>query len=253
MMRTRVIPTLLIHKGGLVKTVQFAAPRYVGDPVNAIRIFNEKEVDELAVIDIDATILRREPQWDLISRISKEAFMPLSYGGGLNSVETVAKVLSLGYEKVIINSHALTNPGLITDASATCGSQSIVVCIDVKTDVFGRRRIYSYREKKPLQLQPTEWAVHAEKAGAGELLINSVDREGTYRGYDIRCIRDITAAVKIPVIALGGAAAMDDFVQAAKEGGASAVAAGSMFVFYGPRKAVLITYPDYSLRENVLP
>ena len=243
MLRTRVIPSLLLKNGGLVKTIKFRAPRYVGDPINAIRIFNEKEVDELVILDIDAS-RRGSIDFLALSRINKEAFMPLGYGGGVRAVIDVKKILALGYEKIVIDSYALELLSFVRAAADSCGSQSIVVCIDVKRDMFNRYKVYDYLRRRTLKLDPIEWSRTVEREGAGEILLNDVDREGTYAGYDLSLLSEVTSSVDIPVIALGGARNLDDLVLAVREGGASAVAAGSLFVFHGPHKAVLITYPD---------
>jgi imidazole glycerol-phosphate synthase subunit HisF len=243
MLKTRVIPSLLLHKGGLTKTIRFGKPRYVGDPINAIKIFNDKEVDELVVLDIDAT-RRGTIDFSLIARINKEAFMPLGYGGGIKSEKDVERVLSLGYEKVVMNAAARNDPDLITRAARLCGSQSVVICIDVKRTFLSRPAVFDYCSGKPTPMAPEEWARRVEVLGAGEILLYSVDRDGTYTGYDIPLIREVTRSVTIPVVALGGAGSLDDFEAGVFEGGAAGVSAGSMFVFHGPHRAVLITYPD---------
>jgi imidazole glycerol-phosphate synthase subunit HisF len=253
MIKTRVIPSLLIKNGGLVKTVRFSKATYVGDPINAIKIFNDKEVDELVVIDIEASRLKKPPNFNLLDQVSKEAFMPLAYGGGINNLEDVRKILGLGFEKVIIDSYALSNPDFITRAANICGSQSIVICIDVKRDIFGRLSVYDYIRKRPQPVAAPEYAAQAQERGAGEIIVYSVDRDGTFEGYDVKAIKDITGKVNVPVVALGGAGTIEDFSKAVNDGGASAVAAGSIFVFHGPHRAVLITYPEKKELENLLP
>jgi cyclase len=243
MLMTRVIPVLLLKNGGLVKTIKFRDPTYVGDPINAVKIFNDKEVDELLIIDIEATKEKRDPNFELVSRISREAFMPFGYGGGIKSLEDVTQMLRLGVEKVSINSLAIKNPDFVRRAAEICGSQSVVVSIDVKTDDSGNRWVYDYVNGSLTKLDPVEFAVSMEEKGAGEILLNSVDRDGTYSGYDAEIIKRVSESVKIPVIAMGGASKIEDFVEAV-EAGASAVAAGSFFVFHGKHRAVLITYPD---------
>ena len=240
----RVIPTLLLRDGGLVKTVRFSRPTYLGDPINAIKIFSEKEVDELAVIDIEATRKQAGPDLNLLKRINREAFMPLGYGGGVRDLAVVRKVLNLGFEKIIVDRCALDDPDFISRAADVCGSQSIVVCVDVKKDLFGRYRLYDYLKRRTLPIDPVEFARDMERRGAGELIINNVDREGTLAGYDLTLLKSITSRVAVPVVALGGAGRTEDLVAAVREGGASAVAAGSLFVFQGPRRAVLISYPE---------
>ena len=243
MLKVRVIPTLLLKSNGLVKSVKFKDHVYVGDPINAVKIFNDKEVDELLFIDIDAARQHRGPDFDQIDRISREAFMPFGYGGGIRSTEDIKKLMRLGVEKVCVNSYAMESPDFIRRAADVVGSQSVVACIDVKKDLFGAYRVYDHIKHKPTRLNPVEWAQQLEKSGAGEILLNSVDRDGTLSGYDLELIKRIAPEVKVPLIALGGAGKMEDFKEATASG-ASAVAAGSFFVFYGPHKAVLITYPN---------
>lgn len=251
MRRRRIIPALLIHKGGLVKSVKFKDYKYVGDPINAVKIFNEKEVDEIAVIDISATNEKRGPNIKWISEIASEAFMPMAYGGGITSIEEIKQILYNGIEKVILNKTALQNPALITEAARLFGSQSIMVSIDVKKHFIKGYRVYSDNGKNNTGMVPSDFAKSMENAGAGEILLNNIDRDGTFNGYDTILLDAVTHAVSIPVIALGGAANVGDFKNAI-EHGASAVAAGSMFVFQGPHKAVLINYPSQNeLKEKV--
>lgn len=238
----RVIPTLLIHKGGLVKSVKFKDYKYVGDPINAVKIFNEKEVDEIAVIDIDASRENKAPDINKIAEIASEAFMPMAYGGGISTIKQIKEILFNGIEKVIINKAAHINPSLISEAANLFGNQSIVVSIDVKKNLFGTYKVYIDNGKKNTGLCPIEFAQKVEKLGAGEILLNSIDKDGTFEGYDVQLINQVCNAVKIPVIAAGGASIINDFKQALING-ASAVAAGSMFVFQKPHKAVLISYP----------
>jgi len=243
MRKTRVIPCLLLKNKGLVKTIKFKNPKYVGDPINAVKIFNEKEVDELIFLDITATIENRKPPFNLLSQIASECFMPFSYGGGIRTLEDIKKILSLGVEKVAINSYAVENPSFIRKAAEYYGSQSIIVSIDVKKSPIGKYEIYTHGGKRAAKLDPTEFAMQMEEMGAGELFLNSVDRDGTMKGYDVELIKEISESVNIPVIASGGAGKIEDFRNAAKKGGASAVAAGSLFVFIGPYRAVLINFP----------
>jgi len=241
MHRIRVIPCLLLKNNGLVKTKKFKDPIYVGDPINAVKIFNDKEADELLFIDIEASKQNKGPNYDLLSRIVKEAFMPFGYGGGIKSLEDIKRLLHLGVEKVCVNSFAIKDPEFIRKASDIAGSQSIVVSIDVKKNIFGKYKVYDYLRQKTTDIDPFEFAKKVEECGAGEILLTSVDKEGTYDGYDLDLIKRISKVVNIPVIALGGASNIDDFKQAINSG-ASAVSAGSLFVFYGPHKAVLINY-----------
>jgi cyclase len=241
MLRTRVIPSLLLSDGRLVKTTRFAKPRYVGDPINAIRIFNDKEVDELAILDIEASA-RGTIDFELLGRMSREAFMPLAYGGGIREPGDIDRIFSLGYEKVIINKAAIDDISLISKAAERCGSQSVVACIDVLRSPLGGRFVYDHLRGRRLHIGPGDRAAALQSAGAGEILLYSVDRDGTRSGYDLELIREVAARVTIPVIALGGAGRIEDFGLAI-ENHAAAVAAGSFFVFHGPHQAVLITYP----------
>jgi cyclase len=252
MLKTRVIPCLLLKNDGLVKTVQFKHPKYVGDPINAVKIFNEKEVDELVFLDTTATVENRRPPLKLISEIATECFMPFCYGGGIRSIEDIAELFRLGVEKVSLNSYAVENPSLISRAADMFGNQSIVVSIDVKKTLFGKYRVFTHGGRKASKHDPVEFAVRMQEAGAGELFLNSIDRDGMMQGYDIDLIRRVSEAVSIPVIACGGAGSLDDFADAVKRGGASAVSAGSLFVFQGSHRAVLITYPSRKELEQKL-
>jgi cyclase len=244
MRRIRVIPVLLIKNGGLVKSIKFKNHKYVGDPINAVKIFNEKEVDEIVILDISATKEKRKPNISQISDIAGEAFMPLSYGGGITTIEEVKEILYQGAEKVILNTSALNNLGLITQIAEQFGSQSAVVSIDVKKDWRGKYKVYRNCGKKKTALSPIDFAKQVEAAGAGEIILTSIDRDGTYLGYDIELIKQVADAVNIPVVGCGGAAEISDFIEAINKGCASAVAAGSMFVFQRPHQAVLISYPQ---------
>ena len=251
MLKTRVIPLLLLHNGGLVKTVKFKNPKYVGDPINAIRIFNEKEVDELIFLDIDASREGREPDYDLIRDFASECFMPVCYGGGITSVEQIKKIFSLGIEKVSLNATVLENLSLVSEAAKLFGSQSIVVSVDVKKTLMGKYRVYDHIRKKGISLSLERYISDIEEAGAGEILVNSVDRDGTFEGYDIQLMKMVVESTTLPVIACGGAASMKDFRRVRDEAGVSAVSAGSMFVFHGKHRAVLITYPKYEELEKL--
>lgn len=240
-----------MHKGGLIKSVQFGKYKYVGDPINAVKIFNEKEVDEIAVIDIDATRENREPDFEKIREIASEAFMPLAYGGGITTLDQIKKILFCGVEKAIINKALHTNIGLVTQAANLVGSQSVVASIDIKKSLFGGYKIYTDNGKNSVSTKPVQFAKDLENAGAGEILLNNIDADGTYRGFDTELIHSITSSVRIPVIAMGGAGSVEDFYKA-KQAGASAVAAGSMFVFQRPHQAVLISYPTQKdLKEKL--
>lgn len=242
---------LLLKNGGLVKTTHFKNPVYVGDPINAVKIFNEKEVDELILLDITATNEKREPNYKKIEEIVSEAFMPIGYGGGINKLEQIEKLFKLGIEKIILNSVAHSNPNLIKQAAQIFGNQSIVVAIDVKKDLLSKHRIFTHSGGKAENIELISFLNMAENYGAGEILINSIDRDGTMKGYDVALIGKVSKNVSIPVIACGGAGNTSDFSAAIKTG-ASAVSAGSLFVFQGAFKAVLISYPKYSDLEKVL-
>ncbi len=242
MKRPRVIPTLLIHNGDLVKTTKFNNPRYLGDPINAIRIFNEKCVDELAIMDIGASAQKRDPDYDLLEKMASEAFMPLSYGGGLTSVEQMQHLFRIGFEKAIINTGFVDDMTIITDAAEYFGSQSVVCAIDYKKGLFGPC-CYVGDGKTKTKYQPLQLAKLAEEKGAGEIILYSMDRDGKRNGYDLMMIQEISKAVRIPLISCGGADNLLDFKEAISSG-ASAVAAGSIFVFFGKKQAVLINYPE---------
>ena len=238
-----MIPCLLLDGGGLVKTVRFKSPRYLGDPLNAVRIFNEKEVDELLLLDIRAWRGAGSIAWELVGKIATECFMPVCYGGGVTTLDQFRRLFAGGVEKVAINTAALERPELIGAAAREFGSQAVVVAIDVRKRFFGGAGAVSRGGSRWSGKDPVAWAREAEQAGAGELLLTSVDRDGTRRGYDLELVRAVTAAVRIPVIACGGAGSLTD-LRAALDAGASAMAAGSLFVFHGPHQAVLITYPE---------
>ncbi len=243
MLRTRVIPSLLVHKEGLVKTVKFRDPTYLGDPINTVKIFNEKEVDELLILDIDATPRQHSPNYSFIEQIAGECFMPLSYGGGITGIEEIKTILRIGVEKVVLNSVVIADPLLLKSAVDQTGSQSIVVSIDVKKSFTGKYRVYSHGGRVKTKWEPVSYAVRLQELGAGEILLNSIDRDGTMKGYDIELVSKISNAIDIPLIACGGAGNLADFSEAVYKGGASAVSAGSLFVFHGKHRAVLINFP----------
>ena len=252
MLSVRIIPALLYKKKGLVKTVKFSNPKYVGDPINAIKIFNEKEVDELIFLDIDASKENRTPNLKLIEEIAGECFMPLSYGGGITNIEEIRSILSVGVEKVIINTSALKNPNLIKEASEKFGSSTIVVSIDYKNNFFGKLSVYSVNGTKKEKFGPIELALKMQELGAGEIMFNSISRDGTMEGYDIELLERAVKQLKIPVIACGGAGKISDLSEVIKKANVSAAAAGSLFVFYGPHKAVLINYPDSKTLKQIV-
>ena len=244
MLRHRVIPALLLRNGGLVKTTKFENPKYVGDPINAIRIFNEKEVDELLVLDIEASKLKREPNYELIEQFAGECFMPLAYGGGVRTVEQARRLFSLGVEKVTVQTEALSNFEVVSEIASRYGKQAVVVSIDVKRNLLGRPKMYAAATRKMIDRDWEEFLKAAVSAGAGEIMINAVDRDGTLSGMDLALIKRAAESCEVPVIACGGAGSLAD-IRAAVDAGASAVAAGAFFVYYGPHRAVLITYPNY--------
>lgn len=251
MLKHRVIPCLLLRDGGLVKTSKFTSPKYVGDPTNAIRIFNEKEVDELMVLDITASRRQREPDYDLIAEFAGECFMPLCYGGGIRSVEQARRLFGVGIEKICIQSAALEDVTLITRVADEFGSQSVLVSVDVKKNWRGKYLLYSAALGRTLSLPWIEFMQRAIAAGAGEIVLNAVDRDGTMRGMDLQLIAAASAAAPVPLIAVGGVGSLAD-IKAAVKAGASAVSAGAFFVFHGPHRAVLITYPKYDELEMLL-
>ncbi|MBL7703060.1 MAG: imidazole glycerol phosphate synthase subunit HisF [Ferruginibacter sp.] len=243
MKRVRVIPVLLLHKGGLVKSVRFKNHKYVGDPINAVKIFNEKEVDEIIILDIDATREKRPPDIEKIKEIAGEAFIPMAYGGGITTIEEIRQLFYLGVEKIILNHTAVHNPGLVTNAAAMVGSQSVVVSVDVKKNLFGKYKVYTKNGTENTGMDPIDFCIKMQEAGAGEIMLNSIDRDGTYTGYDLGLVENVSARLRIPVIICGGANEVDGFYPAIRQG-ASALAAGSMFVFQRPHQAVLISYPS---------
>lgn len=250
MLKTRVIPCLLLKKSGLVKTIRFDKPVYVGDPINAIKIFNDKCVDELIFLDITATPEKRGPNFKLISEITSECFMPLAYGGGITSLDQIGSLLKIGVEKIIINTGNL-DLNFLASATKTFGASTIVAAIDVKKNLLGKQRVYTHCGTKSTGNDLISYAKKMEQAGVGEIFLNSIDRDGTMTGYDLGLIRSLSKSVSVPVVASGGAGSLSDFKQAV-DAGASAVAAGSMFVFKGPNRAVLINYPNINELERVL-
>lgn len=249
MLRPRIIPSLLIHDNGLVKTVNFKNPKYVGDPINAVKIFNEKEVDELAVFDIDATVLGKEPNYSLIERLASQSMMPLCYGGGVKTVEQAQRIFSLGIEKIALSSAVLHNPKLITEISDRVGAQSVIVVLDVKKKLLGGYEVYTHNGKKSTGINPFKFVEEAQKLGAGEIVINSIDKEGAMKGYDLDLIAKIREKISLPMTVLGGAGSLQDIEKVIDAHGVIGVAAGSLFVFKGPYKAVLINYPT-QLEKN---
>lgn len=250
MLSTRVIPVLLLSEGGLYKGKKFKNHRYVGDPLNAVKIFNDKEVDELVFLDITATQQGKGPDFELLADIASELFVPFAYGGAITTVAQAERLFKLGVEKIILNSSAIADVNLVSDIASVSGSQSVVVAVDVKKSLFGKPHVYSHGGKNKTDLELTEYLLRLEKAGAGEIILNAIDREGTRTGYDLELIRKASSVLTIPLVAQGGAGSVDDFLPAI-QAGASAVAAGTMFVFRGPHEAVLITYPEYTRLKQI--
>ena len=241
--RPRIIPILLIDDRDLFKTIQFGERTYLGDVVNAVKIFNRKGIDELAILDIGATRYHKEPDYELLKDIATEAFMPLSYGGGLISIDQVRRIFAIGYEKVIINTSLIRNPGMVSEATKLFGSQSIVGSIDSKV-VNGNYKCAISDGQEVIDVTPLELVKKAETLGCGEIIINSIDNDGMMNGYDLNLVKKVSEAVNVPVIACGGAGGISDLEKVIHQAGAHAAAGGSMFVFYGRLKAVLITAPS---------
>ena len=244
MLQTRIIPCLLLKDNSLVKTVNFKNPAYIGDPVNTSRIFNELEVDELLLLDIAATNNNRRPDFKILAELANECFMPLAYGGGINNFDDAKKIFKIGIEKIIINSTAFTNPTIIIELAEHFGNQAIVASIDVKRNLFGKYHVFSNSGTKKHRIDPVVWAKELERLGAGEILLTSINQEGTWDGFDLSIIERISNAVNVPVIANGGASSIEDIVSAVKKGGASAVSVGSMVVYQNKGMGVLVNFPD---------
>ena len=253
MLYPRIIPCLLVHNKGLVKTTKFKDPKYVGDPINAVKIFNEKEVDELIVIDIDASVEKREPDYKMIENLAVECRMPICYGGGIKTVEQAQKIFSLGVEKIAISSIAIEKPILVTEMAARVGNQSVVVVIDVKKKLFsGKYEVYTHNGTKPTGLDPINLAKEMQHLGAGEIVINSIDNDGGMKGYDMALLEKVRNSISIPLTILGGAGSIDDIGSVINKFGIIGVAAGSLFVFKGKFRAVLINYPTNSEKKALI-
>lgn len=250
MLETRVIPCLLLDGNGLVKTINFKNSNYIGDPINTVKIFNDKEVDEVAIFDIAATVQNKDPNIDLLKEIASEAFMPLTYGGGIKNIEQMHLIFSIGFEKVCLSSILFENPALVKKAISIFGAQSVIGCIDVKTNFWGKKIVLTHNGKKSVRKSLEEVIDYVKDLGIGELIVNSITKDGTLQGYDLELIKYISSSLTIPVIALGGAHNLTDFYKAV-ENGASAVAAGSFFVYNGIHKAVLISYPKREELEKL--
>ena len=251
MFRPRVIPVLLLKGNGLVKSVRFKEYRYIGDPINAVKLFNDLGADELVFLDIMANQSKNSISTDFVMRVGEEANMPFSVGGGIRTIREIGQIVAAGAEKVILGTFAIENPEFVREASQEFGSSTIAISIDVKKSMLSKDLVYIYSGKKSTVFNPVILARLFEEMGAGEIIINSIDRDGTMQGYDISLIQKVSEAVSIPVVALGGAGKNEDLKRAVSEGYASAVAAGSMFIYHGPRKAVLINYPDPNEISNL--
>jgi len=252
MLYPRIVPVLLVRDKGLVKTVKFKDQKYVGDPINAVRIFNEKEADEIVVLDIDATVENRAPDYRMIENLALECRMPLCYGGGIKTAKQAMRILGLGVEKIALSSAVLDNPHLVAELSEQVGSQSVVVVLDVKKKFFGNKyECFTHNAKNNTKISPVEFAKHAEKLGAGELVINSIDNDGTMKGYDLDLIQKINGEVSVPVTALGGAGSYNNISELISREQLIGAAAGSLFVFKGKYKAVLISYPTADEKKKL--
>lgn len=253
MLYPRIIPCLLVHNKGLVKSVKFSNHKYVGDPINAVKIFNEKEVDELMVVDIDATVENREPDYKMIENLAAECRMPLCYGGGIKNAEQAQRIFSLGVEKIAISSVAVENPLLIKQIAERVGNQSVIVVIDVKKKFFGGKyEIWTHNATKNTGKDPVEFAKLCESYGAGEIIVNSIDQDGIMKGYDFNIIDKIRESISLPMTVLGGAGTLDDIGELIKKQGIIGAAAGSLFVFKGKYKAVLINYPNRIEKDTLI-
>lgn len=251
MLKHRVIPALLLSDGGLVKTHKFSNPSYVGDPINAIRIFNDKEVDEIVVLDIKASKTGREPDYRLIEEFASECFMPLTYGGGIKTIEQAERLFNLGVEKVCLHSTALKDTNIISDFAARFGTQSVVVSVDIRRNFFGLLKVYNSVDNKNFRENWYEYLQKIQLAGAGEVLLNAVHRDGTLLGPDLEMIKAVSRKVSTPLVAMGGVASLAD-IKSVIVSGADAVGAGAFFVYHGKHRAVLINYPKYNELESLL-
>jgi imidazole glycerol-phosphate synthase subunit HisF len=252
MLRPRITACLLISDGGLVKTVRFKAPKYVGDPINAVKIFNEKEADELIVLDIDATVQGRAPNERLIAQFASECRLPLCYGGGITTVEQVKRIIGLGVEKIALGAAASENPQLVAATAREIGSQSVVVVLDVRKTTDGTYEVFTHNGTRGTAREPATAARDAEEQGAGEILVNSIDHDGVMKGYDLELAARVRAATRLPLSILGGAGSLADIAQLIERCGVIGAAAGSLFVFKGAYKAVLINYPGHAQKEEII-
>jgi cyclase len=252
MLRTRIIPVLLLKDKSLVKTIKFDKYGYIGDPVNTCRIFNELEVDELCFLDITASKEKRSPNLEILKEISNECFMPLSYGGGIDSLAKAEEIFKIGFEKVILNTAAFTHPKLIGEIAAVFGNQAVVIAIDVKKSLWGKYEVFGLHGTVNHKRSPVDWVKEVENLGAGEILLTNIDREGTWRGFDTELIKMVSGATILPVIAHGGGGSIKDIGEAVKIGKASAVALGSMVVYQQKDMGVLVNFPDKNKIKSIL-
>ena len=250
MLRTRVIPVLLLKDESLVKTIQFGKYGYIGDPINTCRIFNELEVDELCFLDISASKEKKEPDYKILQEISNECFMPLSYGGGIDSFEKAEKVFKIGFEKIILNSASFTHPEVIAEIARVYGSQAVVIAVDVRKNFWGKYEVFGVSGTVNHKKNPVDWVKEVETLGAGEILLTSIDREGTWKGLDVELVRKITDTTSLPVVAHGGAGSIQHIEDVVKGGNASAVALGSMVVYQKQGLGVLVNFPDKQVLEK---
>jgi cyclase len=251
MIRARVIPVLLLKNDGLVKTIKFKSPKYIGDPLNAVKIFNEKEADEISILDISSNLNLQGPNFKIIEEIASECFMPLMYGGGIRKIDHIKKLFAIGVEKISLNTALHSNPDIVIEAAKQYGSQSIIASIDVKKNFFGKYEVITNSGTVNSKIDPVNFAIHMQNLGVGEIFLNSIDRDGLMNGYDLDLILNITSKIDIPLVACGGARSLDDMKKALSIGKASAVAAGSMFVYHGKHSAVLINYPNQKDIKNL--
>ena len=251
MFRPRVIPILLLENKGLVKSVKFKNYRYIGDPINAVKIFNDLKADELVFLDILATGEKRTVSLDFVKNVGEEANMPFAVGGGISTIKDIGKIIAAGAEKVVIGSAAVINSGFIRQASNMFGSSTITVCIDTRKNLFGKDKVWTHNGRKPSSFSPVEFAQLMEEQGAGEIIIQSISNDGIMKGYDLEMIKQISKAVSIPVVAAGGAGNLEDLKMVHNNAYASAVAAGSMFVYHGARKGILVNYPERIQLSNL--
>ncbi|MBM9589041.1 imidazole glycerol phosphate synthase subunit HisF [Leptospira sp. 201903075] len=253
MLRPRIIPCLLIHDKGLVKTTKFSDPVYVGDPLNAVKIFNEKEADEIVILDIDCSSKNRRPDMKLLEQLALECRMPMCYGGGIKTVEQAKDIISLGIEKIAISSAAIENPRLVSDIANAIGNQSVVVVLDVKKKSFSSSyEVWTYNGKKNTKISPLEFSKQLEEFGVGEIVINSIENDGMMKGFNLDLVNEIYNSVNVPLTVLGGAGSLDDIKAVVDKFGIIGVAAGSLFVFKGKLKAVLINYPSVEFKDSLV-